>query len=226
VQRPAPAGGGIFKRDWIKLYAAKKPLPKFEYVIQSYDTAFTADTVNDATAFTAWGVFSLGEDKGYGAMLCDAWQDRIEFPDLQRRVMKEYRTRYGEGEGKTPDIILIESKGSGISLIQVLQSLNLPVRSYNPGRSDKVQRAHTVTHLLEAGLIYFPESDKFPGKPYSWAEEIIDQLLTFPRAEHDDYVDSMVQALQLLRDQTFLKVKGIEQPDEEERMPATNPYMA
>lgn len=225
MQRPAPAGGGIFKREWIKLWPSKKPLPHFEYIIQSIDTAFTAETQNDSSAFTAWGIFSLGEDKGYGALLCDAWNEHLEYPELRRKMMLEYKTRYGDGEGKSVNCVLIEDKGSGITLRQELQRTGIPVRSYNPGRADKVQRAHTVTHLLEAGLIFFPESDKFPNKTYSWAEEIIQQLLLFPNAEHDDYVDSFTQALQLLKDQTWLKVKGLPQPQPEERVARVNPYM-
>lgn len=220
---PQVDGGGLFKRDWFKYYSHKKPTPKFEYVIQSYDTAFTDKTFNDPTAFTAWGVFSLGEGKGFGVMLIDAWQAFLEYPELRKKAQDEYRTVYGAEEGRRPDAVLIEKKGSGITLCQDLIRGGIPVRAYNPGRADKVQRAHSVTYLLENGLIYLPESNKLSGRTYSWAEEVVNQLCSFPMAEHDDFVDSTVQAWQLLRDQSWLTVDNFDEPYEE-KLPRVNPY--
>src|ERR1019366_5057878 len=90
MQTPVPEGGGIFKEPWFRLYASKKPLPRFEYIIQSYDTAFTENTENDPTAFTAWGVFKIAENRGNGAMLLDAWSEHLEYPDLRKRAKEEY----------------------------------------------------------------------------------------------------------------------------------------
>lgn len=223
LMAPAPPGGGIFKREWVKVFPNDKPLPKFDAIIQSVDSALTANTFSDYTAFTAWGIF---EEKGKrAAMLLDAWQERLEYPDLKKKLQLEWKTRYGEGEGRRADFILIEDKGSGISLIQDMQRMGIPVRKYNPGQADKVQRAHLITYLFEAGCIYFPESDRFKGKFLSWAEDVLEQLMTFPNADHDDYVDSTTQAVRLLRDMSFLKVSS--DPDEEpaeDNIPLVNPY--
>lgn len=223
MQDPAPEGGGIFKRAAFQYYPAKREFPEFEYIIQSWDTAFTEETENDPSAFVALGVFSLGEGKGFGVMLMDAWQVFMEYPDLRKKAVREYKTFYGPDEGKRTDIVVIENKGSGISLIHDLQRAGVPVRKYNPGKADKVQRAHGVSYLVENGLVYLPEHEKFPGRTYPWAEEVVDQMCSFPKAEHDDYVDAMVQALQLLRDQSWLTVDDIEDEivDESERV---NPY--
>jgi predicted phage terminase large subunit-like protein len=223
MQRPAPAGGGIFKRDWIKLYPHNKPLPKFECIIQSYDTGLTEKTSSDPTAFIAWGIFSVGENK-FAAMMIDAWDEALEYPELRKRGKSEYHTRYGEGDGRRADFALIESKGSGISLIQDMQRSGIPVRAYNPGRADKLQRAHLVTYLFEAGLVYVPESDKFKGKPYGWAERVIEQLISFPNAEHDDYVDATTQALRFLRDASWLKLDNDPREDREDPPSRINPY--
>lgn len=224
MQKPAPAGGGIFKRAWVKLFPANKPFPKFDYIIQSYDTAFTDKTQNDPTAFTSWGIFSLGEDKGMAALLLDAWQENYEYPELRKKAMAERFTRYGDGEGRIADIIIIENKGSGITLTQDLARAGLPIRAYNPGNADKIARAHRVTHLFEAGLIYFPESERSPNKFPEWAEQVMHQLTSFPNAEHDDFVDSTTQAIKLLYDQSQLKVKNISYPDEVEPEIVRNPY--
>ena len=52
-----PEESGIVKRDMFRLWPAHKPFPKFEYIIQSYDCAYTEKTINDPTAATTWGVF-------------------------------------------------------------------------------------------------------------------------------------------------------------------------
>jgi len=223
LMSPAPPGGGIFKREWIKLFPADKPLPKFDCILQSLDTALTSNTFSDPTAFTAFGIF---EHKGAkAAMLIDAWQERLEYPELKKKVLSEWKTRYGEGEGKRSDFILVEAKGSGISVIQDLQRAQIPVRAYNPGRADKMQRASLISYLFEAGLVFFPESDRFKGKFPSWAEQVVEQLESFPNASHDDFVDSVTQALRYLRDAMWLKVKDDpEEEDQEDPLPRVNPY--
>lgn len=224
MQSPAPDGGGIFKKDWIKLYNIKKDFPRFDCIIQSYDTAMTEKSSSDATAFTAWGIWRKDESSGYRAMLLDAWQERLAYPDLRRKAKTEYATRYGEGEGRRADYVLVEEKGSGISLLQDLQRVGIPVRKYNPGNADKVQRAHLVSYLFENGSIYFPESDRFPGKFPSWAEELIDQLILFPNADHDDYVDSVTQALRYLRDSQWIRTREDHHEEDPEPTIRINPY--
>lgn len=223
LQRPAPSGGGIFKREWIKLFPYDKPLPKFSCILQSWDTALTANTFSDYTALTVWGVFEPKEGK-HAVMLLDAWKERLEYPDLKKKVQHEWMTRYGD-ENRRADFVLVEEKGSGISIIQDMQRMNIPVRKYNPGSADKVSRAYLITYLFEAGLVYFPESDRFKGKFMSWAEEVLESLLGFPNMDHDDLVDSTTQAVRLLRDQSWLKVSSDPEDEPiEENKPRINPY--
>ena len=221
-QRPAPDSGGIFSRDKLKLWPAKKPLPKFEYIVQSWDTAFTDKTENDYNAFGALGIFSLGEGKPFAALLLDFWQLHMQYPELRIKALGEYQTIYGPDDGQRADVVLIEEKGSGIVLCQDLHRAGVPVRKYNPGRADKIQRANAITHLIENGLLYIPESDRTPNKFVSWAEDLINQMCSFPNAAHDDAVDMLVQALSLLRDQRWLNVDPV--PEPAEMRPTSNPY--
>jgi len=214
LQRPAPEEGGMFSRKWLKLYPSNKEFPTFECIIQSYDTAMTESTVSDYTAFTAWGVFSLGEGKGFGVLLLDCWKERLIYPDLRKKAVSEYGTRYGLGEGRRADFILIENKGSGMSLIQDMQRAGLPIRKYDPQRADKVQRLSIVSYLFEAGLVYLPESERSPNKWPEWCNPLVEEMTMFPNAEHDDYVDTTTQALRFFRDSNWLRV--VEDPDEED----------
>lgn len=227
--------GGIFERKDFLLWAAKNPLPAFDYVIQSYDTAFTEKTINDRTACTTWGMF-VHPKRGSCAMLLDCWAEHISYPDLREKSVEEFeRCVFGEFD-KEVDLILVEEKGSGISLIQDLQKEGLPVMAYNPGSKSKFERANLVSYLPVHGKIYIPEgkdaeSGKGSQKPTSWANEMLTELCQFTgkQRSRDDYVDSSAQAWKFLLEQGFFagEHKDDDEDDEtEHNSPKQNPYAA
>lgn len=202
---------GIFKRSWIKLWPNTRPMPAFELIVLSYDTGYTEKTQNDPTACTAWGLFPAAEgSSGYNALLCDAWSEHLQYPDLRARAIKAYETKYGPGE-KRPEIVLIEEKGSGINLIQDLKRAGIPVRAYNPGRADKIQRSHVVSNMVKDGVLWVPESSqpKRKGMFRDWAEPLIEQMCFFPNVVHDDYVDTVTQFLALMRDSQYINSASV-----------------
>lgn len=200
-QRPAPAGGGILKTKHFQLWPHGKELPCIEYVVQSVDPAYTAQTTNDPTAFQAWGVFTHGEKRG--ALLLDCWADHLAFPQLRTKLVDEWHSVYGktkQRKGKKADVLLIEAKASGLSLIQDLRQANLPAIPYNPGSADKINRAHQASPVLELDCLWLMESGKEPGKPVTWAREFVAEVESFPNGVHDDAVDAMTQCIIYLRD--------------------------
>lgn len=239
-----PTESAIIHRSWLtsQLFPASADLPDFEHILQSYDTAFTEDSYDrktkdpDPSASSTWGVFRLtnkvktqlnlplSTPYEYAVLLLDAWSDYLGYPELRTRIKKEYDTSY-YNERRT-DTVLIENKGSGISLRQDLQR-NVPVRPYNPGRSDKIERLHAVSHLPCNGLVLIPESRTKPGKPCTWAEPFLEQLCTFPLVDHDDYVDTFSQAMAYLRDVGYLCIDTSD-PDDLDNYVQTrrrgNPY--
>lgn len=234
---------GIFKRSWFRLYGNHLPLPRFELIIISVDTAFTDKTQNDPTGLTVWGVYQpwkvgkLGTIEFTGSMrvmLLDAWDERLRYTDLRSRVFEAYETEYGGSDhARRPDVIVIEDKGSGITLQQELQDAGLPVFPYNPGRADKTQRAHAVSPLVRSGLVVIPESKTQPGKPRTWAQPFLSQVCAFHgegSVEHDEYVDCLSQVLQYLRETGWLQVSRVEprEVDEEDyhAKKRSNPYAA
>ena len=224
-QRPSPAEGGIVRRNWFKMLFADRDLPKIVYVVQSYDTAFTEKTNNDPTASVTLGVFNT--DEGRAVVVLDCWKDHLGYPELRKKMYEEYKATYGD-KNKSVDTVLIEEKGSGISLIQDLRRAGIPVHSYNPGRADKVTRVHAIAPLIESGIVYLPESKKNPGTTPVWLDPLIQELLAFPNAEHDDMVDALTQALIFLRDSRLITIdaKRFEydaMPPKRERV---NPYAA
>ena len=233
-QRPAPAGGGILKTDFFRIWPASRPVPDLYWVGQSLDTAFTEKTTGDPTAFTCWGIFE--HEKRRQVLLLDCWSENLAYPQLKQRVIDEWGARYG-GEkdnvmkpSRKPDVLLIENKGSGQSLIQDLRQSNIPVVPYNPGKADKVARAHMVAALLESGCVWILESAKNKGRPRTWVEPFLKQLEQFPAGEHDDYVDTFTQMMIYLKDTQQLEVISApeDEPDEIDygarKKQRSNPY--
>ena len=201
-----PEEGGIVKRDMFKLWPAGKAFPKFEYIIQSYDVATSEKAQNDPTACITFGVFKP-QDNPMSVMVIDCWQERMMYPDLRPKVIEEYETVFGEGKDrKRVDLLLIEDKSAGISLIQDLQRAHLPVRAYNPGRADKLQRLNIVSNIIARGRVWVPESDNRKGYVKDWAEGFVSQICSFPETTHDDLVDACTQALRYLRDAGWLEI--------------------
>ena len=168
-------------------------------------------------------------------MLIDAWDEHLSYPELRSRVIKDWSTEYGgtsvkDGlrRARKPDRILVEAKASGQSLLQDLRLAKVPAVGYNPGMADKVSRAHQAAPTLELGLLWLPESGKNPGQPVSWAQPFLKQVGKFPVAEHDDYVDTMTQAIIYLKNDGWFELPQARDRDEPRayERPRVNPYAA
>jgi len=126
-------------------------------------------------------------------MMMAAWQERLEMPDLVRKVIKtctEFKV----------DTLLVEAKASGISVSQELRRLynneDFGVHLINPGAIDKLSRLHSVQHLFSEGIVYAPDRH--------WADLVIRQCEIFPKGTHDDLVDTVSMALRFMRDRGLL----------------------
>ena len=206
--------GKVVTRDMFKLWPAEKPLPKFEYILQSYDCAFSEKEHNDPTACTTWGIFKP-QDGPMCALLIDCWNEHLAFPALKSKALEEYKNSYGEGKvGKRVDLVLIEDKAAGISLIQELRAAHLPVRGWNPGRADKMQRLQITASIFSSGRIWLPESSQRKGFVRDWCEGFLSQICSFPDAAHDDYVDSATQAMRFLKDTGWLDINPPPEEDD------------
>jgi len=184
MQSPTAEEGAIIKREWWKDWKGKNP-PPIEYTIQSYDTAFLKKTSSDFSAITTWGVFKK-EDSGYNIILLNAFKDRYEFPELRRLAHQEYLDH-------RPDIVIIEAKASGIPLTHELREMGIPVINFTPSKgNDKHVRVASISPLFEAGKVWAPMHEHF-------AQEVVEECASFPYGDHDDYVDSMTQALMRIR---------------------------
>ena len=192
-QNPTSEGAAIVKRDWWKIWEKEDP-PSCEFTLMAWDTAFEKNNRADYSACTHWGVFYQEDDNGVmqaNIILLNAFRDRMEFPELKRVVLEHYK----EWE---PDSIIIEKKASGAPLIYELRAMGIPAQEFTPTRgNDKIARLNAVSDLFASGRVWTPNKH--------WADEVIDEVASFPAGEHDDYVDSVSLALMRFRKGGFIR---------------------
>tara|TARA_R110000822_G_scaffold301797_1_gene425826 strand:- start:2113 stop:3591 length:1479 start_codon:yes stop_codon:yes gene_type:complete len=198
MQKPTSEEGAILKREWWKPWT-EKDIPDLHYIIQSYDTAFSKKETADYSAITTWGVFAP-DDQRASLILLDARRGRYDFPELKEVALKEYN--YWE-----PEMVLIEAKASGMPLTDELRRAGIPVTNYTPTRgNDKRSRVNSIAPIFESGCIYYPEGRTF-------AEEVIEECAAFPYGEHDDYVDTVTQALMRFRQSGLIQLRMDYEPE-------------
>jgi predicted phage terminase large subunit-like protein len=203
-QRPTADEGAILKREWWNVWE-KDYMPELEYIIQSYDTAYSKKETADYSVITTWGVFYPDIDSGPAILLVDCRRGRWDFPELKRIAKDQYA--YWR-----PDNVLIEAKATGVTLQQELRRVGIPVTMYSPGGrgagQDKLSRVNAVAPMLESGMVWCPDTD--------WAEELVEECASFPKGDHDDMVDSTTQALMRFRAGNFvsLRTDELDEPSE------------
>jgi predicted phage terminase large subunit-like protein len=198
-QDPTSEEGAIVKREWWKVWEGERP-PPCEFIIQSWDTAFTKNERSDYSACTTWGVFYKDEDQNdTHIILLDAMKERLEFPELKQRALNMYT----EWE---PDACIVEAKASGAPLVFELRKMGIPVQEFTPTRgNDKITRVNSVSDLFASGKVWAPRK--------RWAEEVIEEMAAFPNSDHDDLVDSATQALIRFRKGGFLRLQSDEEDE-------------
>ena len=203
-QDPTSEETAVIKREWWQPWE-EDDIPNLDYIIQSYDTAYSKKETADYSAITTWGVFQPHGNGDEHLILLDAKRGRWNFPELKQIALEEHE--YWE-----PDLMLIEAKASGQPLADEMRLLNLPVATFAPGRKrggggmDKTTRMHMVSPIFESEKVWYPAGEKF-------ADEVIEEVASFPNGEHDDFCDSMTMALLRFRQGGFISLNGEELED-------------
>ena len=84
--------------------------------------------------------------------------------------------------------------------------MGIPVEEFTPSRgNDKMVRINAVADLFSSGKVWAPDT--------RWAREVIEEVAAFPVGEHDDYVDTVSQALLRYRQGGFISLDSDEQED-------------
>ena len=196
-QNPTSEEGAIIKREMWKIWEGERP-PQVDYIIQSWDTAFEKSNRADYSACTTWGVFYRDVEGSEVAniIVLDAFKERMEFPELKR-------TAFDLWKEWNPDTLIVEKKAAGAPLIYEMRKMGIPISEYTPSKgSDKIARVNAVSDLFASGMVWRPET--------RWAEELVEELASFPNGDHDDLVDSTSQALLRFRQGGFIQLDSDE----------------
>lgn len=193
-QRPAPAGGGLFKREWFRYYedmgehyglldesgdSIRRVLKSDCWRFITCDLALTTKTYNDYSVYQVWDVEKNedAKDKGQCMFLVEQWRERKEAPyveDALRAAVERF----------DPLFIGIEDNSNfDTSVIQRFKRDGLPVRPIKPDR-DKVTRASTASVWMENSKVWFP-------RRAPWLGQLEHELLLFPEVTHDDATDCL-----------------------------------
>jgi predicted phage terminase large subunit-like protein len=170
-QRPAPPGGAMIKRAWVRRYDQQ---PRSGRIIQSWDVANKQGEENDYSVCTTW---LIHENRYY---LIDVLRGRFDFPTLRRKVAEQAKLHKASQ-------VLIEDAVFGTALIQELKTENFSVIAVQP-EYDKKIRMGIQAGKFENGQVLFP-------KEAPWLRDLEEELFAFPSGRHDDQVDSISQAL-------------------------------
>ena len=175
-QDPQPPSGIIVKREWLKYYEPGDLPKQFDQIVQSWDTANKDTELANFSVCTSWGL------KDRRLFLLDVYRHKLEFPDLKRAVRELAALHRAQ-------IVLIEDKASGSSLIQELRAEQFSLVQAAPALDgDKVMRLRAQTAKIEGGFVLFP-------KQAHWLEVYIRELISYPNSKYDDQVDLTVFAL-------------------------------
>ena len=195
MQDPTPEEGGLIKKKWLQSWEDDDP-PSCDFIIQTYDTAFSTRTTADFSVIQTWGIFNVydQDEQGYESyvanlILLGNIKGRFEYPELRKLAQKLYNDH-------RPDVCMVEKKASGQSLIQDMRRAGLPVMEYNPDR-DKIARVYAASPIMEAGRVWIPKNKK-------WSEDLIEELIRFPNAAHDDQVDALTMAIHYMKESWHL----------------------
>jgi hypothetical protein len=121
-QSPAPPGGAMVKRHWVKRYGELPPASGRLFTLRSWDTASKGGPDNDWSVCTTWIV---SRKKLW--YLIDVWRQRVDYPALKATVQslaKKWVARR----------ILVEDTGAGTSLVQELRRQISGIVGHQAGR--------------------------------------------------------------------------------------------
>jgi hypothetical protein len=193
-QNPTPDGGSMFKNTMFKFEAIP---PEFDYRFITADTSYKEKKENDPTVFSSWGV--VGEQ----LHLIDIWHNWIKAVDVEDAVVPFIEGNINYGYRHT----WIEPQGHGIYLNQkfALKDFHIPNEEelkefYKDRRLDKVQRANNVLPHLSHRYVVINKDiiNRATGLQVPTKEELVAECLSFPNTKHDDFVDTLIDALKIV----------------------------
>jgi len=176
-QQPSPEDGDFFRREYVKTYN-KNLRPKNLRIYAASDHAIGIDkTRNDYTVMIVVGV-----DENQDIYVLDVWwemapADRVVSAMLN--LIRQWKPLVWWAEKGH----ITKSIGPFLRKRMVEEGVFCAIDEVTPV-ANKVQRAQSIQGRMAMGKVYFPTVAP-------WMVKATDELMKFPNARHDDFVDAL-----------------------------------
>ena len=185
-QSPAPADGGIFRRNNFKYFELDGQIANssdFTISLIEIHTFFACDlaiSTSEKADYTVVLVFAIDQNKNI--LVLEIYREKI-IPSKHTDIIMELFQKY------RPTLVGIETVQYQSSLFHSLNDIGLPVVKLIP-KKDKLTRALPLAAKLESGKLYFNRS-------IACLTDMENELLNFPNGKHDDIVDTLSYAVEM-----------------------------
>lgn len=173
--RPAPAGGGMFRREWFAILDARPT--EMKRTIRYWDLAATEARPGADPDYTSGTLMGVGQDGQF--YILDVQHTRASPFGVQQLILQTAAL-----DGKSVPVYVEQEPGASGKM--VVDTLVRALAGYNAHgqlpSGDKATRAAPLSAQAEAGNV------KIVRGP--WTPAFLDELMMFPHGAHDDMVDS------------------------------------
>jgi predicted phage terminase large subunit-like protein len=179
--------GHIFKEEWFQFYDVEPNWQEMHFFIGCDPAATKKDALLSKTkANTDWWTIVVGGRPIKGGIyasevyLREVWRSRCTKEKYLERL-KKFNEKY------KPLKVLIETVAAQEYLAQDAEK-HMPVTRLER-TTDKVARSYWLQAFFENGQIRIPA--KSSARNYETWQALLDELMLFPQAEHDDLFDGL-----------------------------------
>jgi len=195
-QRPVPASGSRFQKEWFRYYES---LPNHYRLTNPdgstrtfpisdcrrfavMDPAGSEPTQNTRPCYTVIQVWDVTPD--HDMLLVHQYRAQVQTPDAAEaaaKIVHDYEANF----------LAVEEDGLGLGICQTLRRQGLTIRPIK-ARGSKEARSEIAEIRMAAALIHFPQNAPF-------LFDLEQELLHFPKSEYADQVDALSHAAILVQ---------------------------
>lgn len=172
---PVMEGGNIIKRAWLQDRFTLADMPRLQYIVIAFDTAWKTKEVNDYTVGIVFGI----RDKNI--YILEVWRRKIESVLLEDSILS-LANKWRE-YGSIETLVIEETPNSEPIIRSLEKNTTYSIKGVLP-KGEKIVRLKAVSGIIRNNrLLLLQDSD--------WELDFIDELCRFPKGKHDDQVDAL-----------------------------------
>lgn len=173
-QRPAPKGGGMFKKSWFRVVRA---IPAGTEFVRGWDLASTEGGGD-------WTVgIKIGRQRDGRFIVVDRVKDQLSAAGVEKLILNTASQDGYDCTISIPQDPGQAGKAQAAYLVKQLAGYNIKTSTET---GEKKKRAEPFASQVEVGNVDILEGD--------WVEEYLEIMAAFPNARNDDEVDATSRA--------------------------------